>query len=169
MLLQAGSQGTCTSVQVPHPDEAQREAILSLILRKHAAENAQPVLASRLVSNQPEPGSSERPLRVIARGCQGFSGSDLVEMCSQAVSIPVHEALAALRSGGSPGGIQPVSAADFETALRTFRPATQLASTRTEAPGQESAEQMLRAVLINQLQQLQREGSQPDTNGRKAS
>ena len=150
------------------PDEGQREAILTLILKKHASENAQPAMDPRLLSNQPEAGSSERPLRIISRGCEGFSGSDLVELCSQAVSIPVHEALAAQRSGGTPNGMQPVSVSHFETVLRTFRPATQLA-TRAELASDPSIEQLIREMLINGLQQrMQPSDSQPDTNGRKA-
>jgi SpoVK/Ycf46/Vps4 family AAA+-type ATPase len=155
-------------VQVPLPDEGQREAILSLILRKHASENAQPAMDPLLLSNQPEAGSTARPLRVIARGCEGFSGSDLVEMCSQAVSIPVHEALAALRSGSTMNSIQPVSMTHFETVLRTFRPATQLA-TRAEPASDPTVEQLIRAMLIDGLQQrMQLSDSQPDRNARKA-
>ena len=77
--------------QVSLPDEGQREAILRLSLRKHAAEGVEPHVPPPLLA----PGAAL--LRIACR-CEGFSGSDLVELCSQAASIPVHAYLAQRRT-----------------------------------------------------------------------
>ena len=148
--------------QVPLPDEGQREAILRLILRKHAAEGAQPLIDPQLLSSQPS-DSSEAPLWAIARGCAGFSGSDLVEMCSQAVSIPVHEVLAAHRAGRIPSGIDSVSPAHFQAVLSTFRPATELA--RPDANERQiDLEQLIRMVRLDAELQRQPDAGLPDSN-----
>ena len=147
-------------MQVPLPDESQREAILRLILRKHAAEGAQPMIHPQLLSSQPS-DSSELPLRAIAHSAAGFSGSDLVELCSQAVSIPVHEALAAHRAGRTPSGIEPVSLAHFQTVLSTFRPATQLAARAEVDDRQSDLEQFIR-LLCHAAEQRDSDGD----NGR---
>ena len=154
-------------MQVPLPDEDQREAILRLILRKHAAEGAQPLIEPQLLSNQPS-ASLAPPLRAIARDCAGFSGSDLVEMCSQAVSIPVHKAVAAHRAGRTPSGIEPVSSAHFQTVLSTFRPTTQLAKPDV-TERQSEAEQLIRLLLLDAERQRQPDAvsrTDSDTNGK---
>ena len=153
--------------QVPLPDEGQREAILRLILSKHAAEGVQPLVDPQLLSHQPS--DAAQPLRAIAHGCAGFSGSDLAELCSQAVSIPVHDALAAHRAGRTPSGIEPVSLAHFQTVLGTFRPATQLANPQA-TDRQSESEQLIRLLLLaaeqqRQPQQQPDEPVPPDNNG----
>lgn len=55
------------------------------------------------------------PLQDISRRCAGFSGSDLVELCSQAASVPVHTYLAqhrartatGLRDAATPADVSP--------------------------------------------------------------
>ncbi len=155
-------------MQVPLPDESQREAILRLILRKHAAEGAQPMIHPQFLSNQPS-DSAATPLRALAHGSAGFSGSDLVELCSQAVSIPVHEALAAHRAGRTPGGIEPVSPAHFQTVLSTFRPAAQLAVRAEVDERQSEAEHFCRLLLLDAARQRQSDAVSQnggDTNGK---
>lgn len=46
-------------------------------------------LAQRTSSN----GDAHGPLTELARRTEGFSGSDLNELCSQAATMPVHESL----------------------------------------------------------------------------
>lgn len=148
-------------LQVALPDEGQREAILRLILRKHVAEGAQPHIDPQLLSNQPSDPAP--PLRAIAHSCAGFSGSDLVEMCSQAVSVPVHEALAEHRAGQVPGGIGPVSLAHFQRVLSSFRPAMQLA--RPEATERLSeSERLVRLLLYSMEHQRQPDAVETDGN-----
>ena len=88
--------------QVSLPDKGQREAILRLSLRKHAAEGVEPRVPPPLLA----PGAA---LCRIARRCEGFSGSDLVELCSQAASIPVHAYLAQRRTAPAAAAVGPDS------------------------------------------------------------
>ena len=108
-------------LQVPLPDEAQREAILRLTLSKHAAEQEEPAVDPALLRR-----GASRPLQDVARQCVDFSGSDLVELCSQAASMPVHECLAK-RQLGIAAPISPLVYRHFAAALQSARPSTQQA------------------------------------------
>ena len=154
-----------TRSQVPLPAAGQREAILRLTVTKHAAEGKKPLIDPQLLSGQPSDPAP--PLQAIARSCAGFSGSDLVELCSQAVSIPVHDALAADSAGCAPNGVEPVSLAHFQAVLGTFRPATQLAKPGP-TEGQSESEQLVRLLLHageQQQQQQQPDAAQHDGSG----
>ena len=79
-----------------------------------------------------------RPLRDIALRTDGYSGSDLNELCSQAAAIPVHAYIAAMEvwtsnSGGGSGGVQtepqlePLSKHHFEQVLAHMVPPSRAA------------------------------------------
>jgi SpoVK/Ycf46/Vps4 family AAA+-type ATPase len=73
--------------EVRLPAAAQREAIVRLMLRRHASEVGGGMVDGGLLVAAREGGGQ---LRDLAERTEGFSGSDLNEMCSQAASIPVH-------------------------------------------------------------------------------
>jgi len=91
--------------EVALPSVTQREDILRSILKKYVLEEGAHPIDTLLVeginasadSSHEESGRlrSHRvsPLRDIAERTEGFSGSDLKELCSQAAAIPVHEYL----------------------------------------------------------------------------
>ncbi len=47
--------------------------------------------------------NGSRPLQSIAERTEGYSGSDLQELCSVAAGIPVHEALQDIAAASSSG------------------------------------------------------------------
>lgn len=87
--------------EVGLPSVGQREDILRSILRRYATEEgAHPIESSLLDSIYLTQVAADSPkahkltsLREIAERTEGFSGSDLKELCSQAAAIPVHEYL----------------------------------------------------------------------------
>ena len=96
------------SLQFKLPDVDQRRSILRLTLAKHAAEmnrlgaaGIDPALlndghegAGELARVQgTSTQADERPLTRLAEQTEGFSGSDLNELCSQAATLPVHDAI----------------------------------------------------------------------------
>jgi SpoVK/Ycf46/Vps4 family AAA+-type ATPase len=98
--------------EVKLPGVAERESILKLMLLRHATEVGftlvDPLLLEAVQRHgvqqngmevRPRASSGDprvRPLRDIAERTDGYSGSDLGELCSQAAAIPVHEYIAAL-------------------------------------------------------------------------
>ena len=69
-----------------------------------------------------------RPLRDIAERTQGFSGSDLAELCSQAAAIPVHEYIAAMeKESDATPELQPLSKLHFEQVLAHMEPPSRAA------------------------------------------
>lgn len=96
------------------PDETQRRDILRVTLLKHRAESPQTPIDPGLL-NKPSSGnllSSDRQngdsfqsgtdsLSLLAASTAGLSGSDLVQLCSEAARIPMEEFLAVLDQAAS--------------------------------------------------------------------
>ncbi|PKA66321.1 Cell division control protein 48 like A [Apostasia shenzhenica] len=59
----------------------------------------------------------------IAQQCEGFTGSDIFELCKQAAYVPVRELLQDEKDGKNPNGGRPLNQSDLEKALSTFRKA----------------------------------------------
>ncbi len=86
-------------------------------------------------SAAPAPGGSDprvRPLRDIAIRTDGYSGSDLSELCSQAAAIPVHEYIAAMEKYEKERGekqpvLEPLSKHHFEQVLAHIVPPSRAA------------------------------------------
>lgn len=73
-----------------------------------------------------------RPLRDIAIRTEGYSGSDLSELCSQAAAIPVHEYIAAMERYETERGekqpvLEPLSKHHFEQVLEHIVPPSRAA------------------------------------------
>ncbi|KAG7672074.1 putative Outer mitochondrial transmembrane helix translocase [Nannochloris sp. 'desiccata'] len=73
-----------------------------------------------------------RPLRDIATRTDGYSGSDLSELCSQAAAIPVHEYIAAMEryereQGEKQPVLEPLSKHHFEQVLAHIVPPSRAA------------------------------------------
>jgi len=104
--------------EVRLPGVVQRESILRLMIQRHAAEVGEKLVDSALLADARaaplaltadggqangtgNPAASltrARMLRDIAERTEGFSGSDLSELCSQSAAIPVHTYIAALEA-----------------------------------------------------------------------
>lgn len=145
--------------EVKLPGLTQREAILKLMLRRHGAEVGQELVDGALLEeafgNAPtaageqsvpnggaaaaaasasRAGTDPRvsPLRDIAARTEGYSGSDLNELCSQAAAIPVHEYIASVdawkRDSGDPEPVlEPLSKHHFEQVLAHIVPPSRAA------------------------------------------
>ncbi|XP_020598731.1 ATPase family AAA domain-containing protein 1-like [Phalaenopsis equestris] len=59
----------------------------------------------------------------IAYHCEGFTGSDIFELCKKAAYVPVRELLKAEKNGEYPNGPRPLKQSDLEKALSSFRKA----------------------------------------------
>ncbi len=104
------------SAQVPLPDAAQRRDVLRVTLEKYRLEcgHEAPLSAELLASVTAAPaaasdaaagnGSGEDPLSRVAGRAQGFTGSDLVQLCSEAVRQPMREAMDATEGAASFSG-----------------------------------------------------------------
>lgn len=146
--------------EVSLPTATQREEILRSILKRYSMEEGaheidDALLESIYHQDHEEPGSGNSklkshrvsPLRDIAERTDGFSGSDLKEMCSQAAAIPVHEFLSALPDDQSMkdralvSGPDPLSKVHFEQVLANMTPpskAAQMNSSRRSTRGNQS-------------------------------
>jgi SpoVK/Ycf46/Vps4 family AAA+-type ATPase len=144
--------------EVRLPGAAQREAILRAVLRRHVAdvgaEYVEPTLLRDVRAGParapaglggangagaPPPRAS--PVRDVARRTEGFSGSDLAELCSQAAAIPVHQYLADIEAAAAaaargddaaaaalaPRGVVPLSKVHFEATLEVMVPPSRAA------------------------------------------
>lgn len=67
----------------------QREAILRLTLQRHAREIGPENIEPQLLPLGAADGGSG--LAWLAERTDGFSGSDLVQLCSQAAAVPIQE------------------------------------------------------------------------------
>ncbi|KAK8952028.1 hypothetical protein KSP39_PZI004459 [Platanthera zijinensis] len=90
------------SFEIGIPDENERSQILKVILKG-------------------EKIKEDIDYDSIARVCQGFTGSDIFELCKQAAYIPVRELLQAEKEGEEPNVPRALKQADLEKALTTFR------------------------------------------------
>jgi hypothetical protein len=119
------------------------------MLRRHAAEVGPDLVDNVLMEaaapqqngtateapTVPSPGalsSRVRPLRDIAERTEGYSGSDLAELCSQAAAIPVHEYIGAMEryeaGRGTPQPqLEPLSKHHFEQVLAHMVPPSRAA------------------------------------------
>ena len=95
----------CLCAQVPVPGVAQRRDVLRVTLERFRCEcgHETPLSAELLASvssraSDPPGGveSDPDPLWQIARRTQGLTGSDLVQLCSEAARQPMREAMNAL-------------------------------------------------------------------------
>ena len=95
-------------VQVPLPSAAQRRDVLRVTLEKYRAEcgHEAPLSAELLASvaaaaapATDAAADSDDPLWQIAGRTQGCTGSDLVQLCSEAARQPMREAMNALDAG----------------------------------------------------------------------
>lgn len=95
------------------PTESERLNVISLVLRSEEIENRDVLL------------------RQLAKQCEGYSGSDLKEMCRAAVAIPYREFAQSFQDGLSMGGeekkIRALTEADFDFARRSVRPSGETA------------------------------------------
>lgn len=83
-------------VQIPLPNEAQREKILRGYLNKHMMETGMgdDVYHPDILTDPQPVKDNMTPLRWIAHQTEGFAGSHLLEICAQAAKIPIIEAIA---------------------------------------------------------------------------
>lgn len=131
--------------EVALPSVTQREDILRSILKKYVLEEGAHPIDTLLVEgingsaeNSHEDSGRLRshrvsPLRDIAERTEGFSGSDLKELCSQAAAIPVHEYLSLndeerLKEANGPDALSKVH---FEQVLATMIPPSRAAQLST--------------------------------------
>ena len=146
--------------EVALPSLGQREEILRSILKKYSMEDGahgiHPDLLESIYEDAVEVSNGSldnkkhvkshkvSPLRDIAEKTEGFSGSDLKEMCSQAAAIPVHIFLSTPESSHGTGqGPDPLSKIHFEQVLENMVPPSRAAqmtsSKRSGASGRNAA------------------------------
>ena len=168
--------------EVGLPSLAQREEILRSILKKYSMEDGAHGIDSELldsiyadaIAEDKNAGRNNRnkkphPLRDIAEKTEGFSGSDLKELASQAASIPVHKYLSeahhgAMANGSSNGSVNaailqqgpdPLAKVHFEQVLEHMVPpsrAAQMVTARKNSGN--SGRQASREALMMSLEPL---------------
>mmetsp|Transcript_1832 Transcript_1832/g.6027 ORF Transcript_1832/g.6027 Transcript_1832/m.6027 type:complete len:477 (+) Transcript_1832:1768-3198(+) len=165
--------------EVGLPTLAQREEILRSILKKYSMEDGahgiDPELVDSIYSDaiangeekntRNNRGRKPQPLRDIAEKTEGFSGSDLKELASQAASIPVHKYLSELHNATKDGtnagdvmklGPDPLAKVHFDQVLEHMVPpsrAAQMATTRKNSSSG-SGRQASREALMMSLEPL---------------
>nr|CAB3469001.1 unnamed protein product [Digitaria exilis] len=70
----------------------------------------------------------------IARLCEGFTGSDILELCKQAAFFPIRELLDSEKNGRKLDKPRPLRQSDLERALSTSRKAKRAASSGLQTP-----------------------------------
>mmetsp|Transcript_2185 Transcript_2185/g.3592 ORF Transcript_2185/g.3592 Transcript_2185/m.3592 type:complete len:435 (-) Transcript_2185:462-1766(-) len=139
--------------EVGLPNETQRAAILSSYLKRHVAELGPQAVDPELLASA-SGSSSGGALTWLATSTPGFSGSDLMELCSQAAQCVLGEHWAAQRlaarnepaptarpspargSAAAPAAtpalqLRALTLTDFKTVLKRTLPATQQADDYT--------------------------------------
>lgn len=108
-------------LEVPLPDIRQRETILRLMVQRHWREGG--CVDTELLYSDADDGGNDQ-LRVVAQATEGFSGSDLHGLFSEAAQIPVHEFVEACESGEEPALAMPreLMLTDLQAALQDFKP-----------------------------------------------
>eukprot|EP00192_Tetraselmis_astigmatica_P004094 CAMPEP_0117661258 /NCGR_PEP_ID=MMETSP0804-20121206/7442_1 /TAXON_ID=1074897 /ORGANISM="Tetraselmis astigmatica, Strain CCMP880" /LENGTH=467 /DNA_ID=CAMNT_0005468115 /DNA_START=245 /DNA_END=1648 /DNA_ORIENTATION=- len=114
------------SYEVGLPDSRQRESILRVILQNEYRTRGEASMDKELVINSPK-GAADglRPLERLALHTEGYSGSDLMELCKQAACRPVHEYMEQVRNSQADDlldGPRPLTYADLEAAVPSSRP-----------------------------------------------
>ena len=159
--------------EVALPSLSQREEILRSILKRYSMEDGahgiHPDLLESIyedaldVSNETTNGKKNvkshkvsSPLRDIAEKTEGFSGSDLKEMCSQAAAIPVHNFLSTAQSKDEvEKGPEPLSKIHFEQVLENMVPPSRAAQmTSSKRSGKTSANRDLIMTLEPLIESL---------------
>ena len=174
--------------EVGLPSLAQREEILRSILKKYSMEDGahgidsdllDSIYADAIASNDDAKNNARNnrnrkphPLRDIAEKTEGFSGSDLKELASQAASIPVHKYLSeahslALANGGltngSSGNVNaallqqgpdPLAKVHFEQVLEHMVPPSRAAQMATARKNSNGGRQASREALMMSLEPL---------------
>ncbi|KAG2608507.1 hypothetical protein PVAP13_4NG323600 [Panicum virgatum] len=70
----------------------------------------------------------------IARLCEGFTGSDILELCKQAAFYPIRELLDSEKNGRNIDKPRPLRQSDLERALSTSRKGKKAASSELQSP-----------------------------------
>ncbi|KAI3433373.1 hypothetical protein D9Q98_003190 [Chlorella vulgaris] len=145
--------------EVKLPSAMQREAIMRLTLQRHAREIGYEHIDSQLLSSSTSSsgandsgdgtsgfadasssstgdgaaagGSGGAALTWLAEHTAGFSGSDLVQLCSQAAAVPIQE----LIDDGAHHELRALCRNDFEKVLEQFTPPSRAAQTSWRRPG----------------------------------
>lgn len=129
--------------EVALPSLGQREEILRSILKRYSMEEGahgihedllesiyedalEHATTNGITSKKSVKSHKVSPLRDIAEKTEGFSGSDLKEMCSQAAAIPVHKFLSTPGNDTSQQP-EPLSKIHFEQVLENMVPPSRAA------------------------------------------
>ncbi|GAB4826160.1 hypothetical protein Ancab_009027 [Ancistrocladus abbreviatus] len=128
--------------EIGMPDCRERAEILRVILRGERVENG-------------------IDYEHIAGMCEGYTGSDLFELCKKAAYIPIRELLNDERSGKPAQDPRPLSQSDLEKVIRTSRKTrsaaqeyTRLGSQSTTWPRQREGDDYQVQNAINELSKL---------------
>lgn len=160
--------------EVALPSLGQREEILRSILKRYSLEDGAHGIHEDLLESIYEEalghddtnGTAGKnvkshkvsPLRDIAEKTEGFSGSDLKEMCSQAAAIPVHNFLSSPDSGHdghAKQGPEPLSKVHFEQVLENMIPPSKAAQmSASKRSGSSSGRSAANRDLIMTLEPL---------------
>lgn len=116
--------------EIKLPNEKSRVAILYKTIQRHADELGPASIDISLMGEEKYVMSGEvsPALRDLAVRTEGFSGSDLNELCSQAAAIPVHEYL--VREDDGILRPRPMSLEDFNRVLESYTPPSRAAQQR---------------------------------------
>lgn len=165
--------------EVGLPTLAQREEILRSILKKYSMEDGAHGIDPELVESiyadaianeevkniRNNRNKKPQPLHDIAEKTDGFSGSDLKELASQAASIPVHKYLSEIHAAMKDGtakdavlqlGPDPLAKVHFDQVLEHMVPpsrAAQMATARKNS-NSGSGRQASREALMMSLEPL---------------
>lgn len=138
--------------EVPLPNPHQRAAIMLLHLRRHAADAIGGVDPSLLSGAKVHDGLSA--MEWVAQHTEGYSGSDLQELLSEAAAIPVHEYIRESEDTGpsaGPSSPRPMDLSDIEHALTLYKPSWAHAE---EYRHQEAAALPVNLDMVRQIQML---------------
>ncbi len=165
--------------EVGLPTLAQREEILRSILKKYSMEDgahgidpelvesiyADAIAHEEVKNTRNNRNKKPQPLHDIAEKTDGFSGSDLKELASQAASIPVHKYLSEIHAAMKDGtakdavlqlGPDPLAKVHFDQVLEHMVPpsrAAQMATARKNS-NSGSGRQASREALMMSLEPL---------------
>ena len=111
--------------EVPLPDARQRRRILSVLMR---GEDVDETLWADDEDGDDEDGEGGSVLAEVAAATEGYSGSDLNDLCKQAAMLPIHDLLEEERAAAAAGRAcvrdspRPLTAEDLFTVLESAPP-----------------------------------------------